>query len=242
MRHALSKNGLRLGHAYTVLRTATVGGGNDNRLVRLRGPLPAKEGWRGEWADDSARWTPEALSSLQFSDDSGTLRRRQGEREAEQQGGPSFWISLVEAAASFVEAGVCFAPSPSPGRSSSAAASAAVTDRVEFPLQPPKSSASGWWAQETRKRIVLARRRAVQGRGGGLRSTTDALRNEDTATGRRSRSANEREEDAENRRRLGWTPSCVYALSVYETSAMFFSLHQSGTVCAWSRRHSVDWL
>lgn len=69
-----TQNGLRLGYAYTVLDAADVGEGN--RLVHLRGPLPAKEGWAGQWAEDSPRWTPEALSRLRSGSTSNHLRYR----------------------------------------------------------------------------------------------------------------------------------------------------------------------
>ena len=42
--------------------------------MHLRGPLPAKEGWAGQWAEDSPRWTPEALSRLRSGSTSNYLR------------------------------------------------------------------------------------------------------------------------------------------------------------------------
>lgn len=51
-----------------------------------------------------------------------------------------------------------------------------------------------------------------------------ALRKGGTAAGRNRGKDGEGEEDG----RWGWAASQVYALSVYETSRMFFSLHQVG--------------
>eukprot|EP00903_Cladosiphon_okamuranus_P014507 g13456.t1 len=223
------KNGLRLGHAYTVLRTATVGRGDDiaNRLLRLRGPLPAKEGWRGEWADDSPRWTPEALHSLQATTEAAGMTVRYtglsmpGDqtfpREEEEKGGQAFWVSMVEAVSSFVEVGVCFAPSPGPMMSLAAVAAGGTDLR----RKSGKNGASGSWVQEARRRVVLRRRRDALGRGGS-RSTAAA------AALRRGGGAAEtgRNRGKDGNEGAGWAASQLYALSVYQTSRMFFSLHQ----------------
>lgn len=214
----LSQNGLRLGHAYTVLRTATIGRGIANRLIRLRGPLPARDGWRGDWADDSPRWTPEAVSSLQAAAAAAASVQHAGldtslrEGGVHQQGGQAFWVSIGEAVSSFVEAGVCFAPSPS-------LAVSAIARGVRSHRRAQKNGGSGLWVQEARRRVILRRKR--DGRV--------ALKNGDTATGR-SRGKHGNEEGEE-----GWAASQVYALSVYETSSMFFSLHQVSAIFVVSR-------
>ncbi len=190
------QNDLRLGHAYTVLRTAAVGGGSDGMLVRLRGPLPAREGWRGEWADDSPRWTPEVLSSLRAAeaaaDQSGRRDVSGAVRRLEDEGGQAFWVSAREASSSFVEVGVCFAsptPAPAPGN---------------FFKPVPRRDGSGGWAQVARRRVVFLRR-CLRGAGAASPVETKVF-----AVGQRGR----------------WVPSHVYALSVYAVSRMFFSLYQ----------------
>lgn len=235
----LSQDGLLLGHAYTVLRAANVGkrssrNGNDydNRLLRLRGPLPAREGWRGEWADDSPRWTPEAAAAAAAAASAAAqctgrntppddlLKTPQDAYEEEEEGGQAFWVSIGEAVSSFVEAGVCFAPSP--GSETWAPPAGAV----HGPHSPRRRrGVSGWWAQEARRRVVLRKKRGAAGRGGGgsMRAAA-ALRKGGTAAGRNRGKDGEGEEDG----RWGWAASQVYALSVYETSRMFFSLHQVG--------------
>lgn len=235
-RHALAQNGMRLGHAYTVLRTATVGRGDDiaNRLIRLRGPLPAREGWRGEWADDSPRWTPEVLHSLQAAAAvaGGTTVHHTGGNtqggqkspleEEEEEGGQAFWVSIVEVVSSFVEAGVCFATCPGPVRSSSAAA--AVAGGKDFHRRARKKDAFPCWVQEARRRVVVRRRRDALGCGGS-RSAAAAAALREGGTGETGRKWGK---DGDEGGR--WAASQVYSLSVYETSRMFFSLHQVGAV------------
>lgn len=208
-----------------MLRTATVGRGSDhsNRLIRLRGPLPVKEGWRGEWADDSRRWTPEALSSLQAAAATAECAGRNTpeglnppQEQQEQEGGQAFWVSLVEVVSSFVEAGVCFAPSPGPVGSAAAAAGGA-----DIPGKARTNGVSGWWAQEARRRVTLRQRKDTPSRGdsGGTAATAASSRKAGAAVTGRNRGRNRSEGCV-------WAASQVYALSVYKTSRMFFSLHQ----------------
>jgi hypothetical protein len=53
--------GLVTGHAYALLRVETLKSGE--RLVRIRNPWGRFE-WKGEWSDDSDKWTPEIEEEL----------------------------------------------------------------------------------------------------------------------------------------------------------------------------------
>ncbi|KAF9996933.1 hypothetical protein BGZ80_009119 [Entomortierella chlamydospora] len=57
----MEKNGIQMGHAYSVLKVAEFEG---ERLVQVRNPWGDVE-WNGDWSDDSDRWTPEAKAQLQ---------------------------------------------------------------------------------------------------------------------------------------------------------------------------------
>ncbi|KAG0257497.1 hypothetical protein DFQ27_005073 [Actinomortierella ambigua] len=52
--------GLINGHAYSVLEAVEYEG---ERLVHIRNPWGAVE-WKGDWSDDSDKWTPEAIEEL----------------------------------------------------------------------------------------------------------------------------------------------------------------------------------
>ncbi|CAM9651304.1 unnamed protein product [Ectocarpus fasciculatus] len=203
------KNGLRLGYAYTVLQTASAGSGH--RLVRLRGPLPSKEGWSGEWADDSPLWTEEALIAAQNS--GPTPPGKSSYRREEEPG--AFWVSIEEAVSSFVEVGVCMVPFP-PRRGQSVGACHGQERDV---------GGSGW-AQEVRRRVVFKRRRdrAGGGRGSGRDYSGLGGGTAGIGTAKGNEEGGGRGEEEEGG--MLWGASQVYALSVYETSRMFFSLYQ----------------
>lgn len=191
-----------------MLQTASVGSGR--RLVRLRGPLPSKEGWRGEWADDSPLWTEEALIAAQNScpthPETSSYRRR------EEPG--AFWVSIEEAVSVFVEVGVCMVPLP-PRRGGSAG------DRRG---QERILGGSGW-AQEVRRRVVFKRRRdrACGGRGSGPDHSGSGGGTAGIGNAQGNGEGGRGEEEGGG---MLWGASQVYALSVYETSRMFFSLYQ----------------
>ncbi|CAN0342268.1 unnamed protein product [Ectocarpus sp. 12 AP-2014] len=198
------KNGLRLGYAYTALQTASVGSGH--RLVRLRGPLPPKEGWRGEWADDSPLWTQEALIAAQ---NSRPTHPGMSSYRREEPG--AFWVSIEEAVSAFVEVGVCMVPLP-PRKAGDCRGQEKILD------------GSGW-AQEVRRRVVFKRRRDRA--GGGRGSGRDCSGSGRGTAGIGATQGNEeggRGEEEEGA--MLWGASQVYALSVYETSRMFFSVYQ----------------
>ncbi|CAN0278766.1 unnamed protein product [Pylaiella littoralis] len=212
--HGPWKDGLRLGYAYTVLQAAEVGGGN--KLFRLRGPLPAKEGWRGVWADDSPGWTPEALSSLRSASPSGEPTSAEEERGA-------FWVSVREAVSAFVEVGVCMASSPPPPARESSSGGRSLRRKEKTTGGSGSGSGSGW-VQEARRRVVFARVRAQTEPGGGcMRDDLAAMQRNTAAVNGRKRDKNG--ESGEGTRWC-WASPQVYALSVYETSSMFFSAHQ----------------
>jgi len=52
--------GLRKGHAYTVLQVADIG---QAKLIKLRNPWAFWE-WEGDWSDTSEKWTPELREQL----------------------------------------------------------------------------------------------------------------------------------------------------------------------------------
>lgn len=56
--------GIVLGHAYTVLRVVEVQG---NKLIQLRNPWGNTE-WKGDWSDDSKKWTPRLRNELKYND------------------------------------------------------------------------------------------------------------------------------------------------------------------------------
>lgn len=215
---------MRLGYAYTVLLAAEIGGGN--KLLRLRGPLPAKEGWRGEWADDSPGWTQEALLSLRVVLQRQHGRVSSGESTAEEERG-AFWVSIGEAVSSFAEVGVCMVPPTFPPSRGSSSSGGGFLRRNKHTI-----GVSGW-AKEARKRVVFARKRARSEPGRGLRDgLAVGKRDAQQVDGRKKEKSGERGED------VGWcwASSQVYALSVYETSSMYFSVHQVYYYCMHWRR------
>eukprot|EP00771_Trimastix_marina_P002188 gnl/Trimastix_PCT/3309.p1 GENE.gnl/Trimastix_PCT/3309~~gnl/Trimastix_PCT/3309.p1 ORF type:complete len:962 (-),score=269.62 gnl/Trimastix_PCT/3309:106-2991(-) len=60
---AESPSGLLTGHAYGILRTATLDDGT--RLIQIRNPWGCKE-WKGDYCDKDSRWTPELCEALDF--------------------------------------------------------------------------------------------------------------------------------------------------------------------------------
>ncbi|KAF9161648.1 hypothetical protein DFQ26_004343 [Actinomortierella ambigua] len=57
---SMARTGLISGHAYSVLEAVEYKG---ERLVHLRNPWGEVE-WNGDWSDDSDKWTPEAIETL----------------------------------------------------------------------------------------------------------------------------------------------------------------------------------
>ncbi|CBJ26976.1 conserved unknown protein [Ectocarpus siliculosus] len=198
------KDGLRLGYAYTVLQTASVGSGH--RLVRLRGPLLPKEGWRGKWTDDSPLWTQEALIAAQ---NSCPTHPGMSSYRLEEPG--AFWVSIEEAVSAFVEVGVCMVPLP---------------PRTGGDCRGHERILGGSrWAHEVRRRVVFKRRRdrAGGGQGSGREywGSGGGTAGIGAAQGKEEGGRGEEEEGG-----MLWGASQVYALSVYETSRIFFSVYQ----------------
>ena len=59
-----SIQGIIFGHAYTVLQVVEIDG---NKLIQLRNPWGNTE-WKGDWSDDSKKWTPKIRNALHYDD------------------------------------------------------------------------------------------------------------------------------------------------------------------------------
>lgn len=197
---------------------ASVGSGH--RLVRLRGPLPPKEGWRGEWAGDSPFWTQEALIATQNS-----CPTHPGISSYRREEPGAFWVSIEEAVSAFVEVGVCMVPLP-PRTAGDCRGQERIVGGSE-------------WAQEVRRRVVFKRRRGRAGGGqgsgrdcSGPGGGTAGIGRDYSGSGGGTAgigAAQGIEEGGRGEEEDGgvlWGASQVYALSVYETSRMFFSVYQ----------------
>ncbi|CAM9131063.1 unnamed protein product [Scytosiphon promiscuus] len=208
------KDGLRLDHAYTVLQTADAG--NGHRLVQVRGPLPAKEGWRGEWAEDSPLWAMKNFLSTAAGDPDEERQQRRSSTRGDTEDGGAFWVSIDEAVSAFVEVGVCMTP-PRP----STASGLLIGGRNH--QQPQRKF--GWCGvptQESRRRVVFTRRGEDSGWQRGRGQSAPGTGGSEMPIGWKQQEHGCGEEAGA----VSWIPFQVYALSVYETSSMFFSLYQ----------------
>jgi hypothetical protein len=87
------KNGLIMGHAYSILDTDSVyRGGKEIKLIQLRNPW-GKDEWNGDWADTSKMWKPDERKKLEV-------------KEHECNDG-IFWMNLDDFIQEFNELHIC---------------------------------------------------------------------------------------------------------------------------------------